>query len=123
MFEGCCRLIRFLSFGLLVATLASAEEPAITLLTKKCASCHNDKTSSSGLSLATRASVLGGGARGAAIKPGNPQDSLIVAALRQTGKLKMPPTGKLPDVEIEIIEKWIATGAPGLADTVTGAPK
>src|SRR3954453_5133056 len=116
-------LIRFLTLGLCAVTFASAEEPAVTLLAKKCVACHNDKTSSSGLALTTRASVLGGGARGPAIKPGNPQDSLIVSALRQTGKLKMPPTGKLPDAEIEIIEKWIAADAPGLAGTVSAAPK
>src|SRR5437867_3780501 len=105
-------LIRFLTLGLLAATLASAEEPAIALLNQKCLACHNDKTSSSGLSLASRTSVLGGGARGPALNPGKPQDSLLVAAVRQTGKLKMPPTGKLPDSEIEVIEKWIAAGAP-----------
>ena len=44
----------------------------------------------------------------------------MVAAIRQPGSLKMPPTGKLPDTEIELIEKWIAAGAPGLPES---APK
>src|ERR1044072_7737256 len=114
---GAACLTRLLAFHLLAASLMAADEPAVALLAKKCLACHNDKNSSSGLSLASRTSLLTGGARGQAVVPGSPQDSIIVAALRQTGKLKMPPTGKLPDAEIELIEKWIAAGAPGFADT------
>src|SRR2546426_362472 len=95
---------------------AFALEPAVALLSQKCLACHNDKTSSSGFSVETRSSVLAGGARGPAVVPGRPRDSLMVAALRQTGSLKMPPTGKLPDAEIEVIEQWIAAGAPGLKE-------
>jgi hypothetical protein len=114
-------LTRFLTLCLLAAAIAPAEEPAVALLSQKCLPCHNDKTFSSGLSLTTRASVLGGGARGPAIVPVRPQESLMIAALRQTGTLKMPPTGKLPEAEIELIEKWIAAGAPGLPDTSVSA--
>ncbi len=105
--------------GGLIAALAFAQtapstEPAVALLSQKCLACHNDKQLSSGLSIETRSSVLAGGNRGAAVVPGKPQDSLIVTAIRQTGALKMPPTGKLTDAEIGVIEQWIAAGAPGL---------
>jgi hypothetical protein len=109
-------LKRFILLCVAGAVIAPAEEPAVALFSKKCLGCHNDKNSSSGLSLSTRTSVLAGGARGAAVVPGKPTDSIMVVALRQTGKLKMPPTGKLSDVEIDLIEKWIAAGAPGLPD-------
>ena len=44
----------------------------------------------------------------------------MVTAIRQTGALKMPPTGRLTDAEIGILEQWIAAGAPGLTQG-TGA--
>src|SRR5581483_1597686 len=113
--DAACRTQLFV-LCLLGAAIAMADDPAVSLLQKKCLTCHNDKTSSSGLSMASRSTVLAGGARGPAVVPGRPQDSLMVAALRQSGTLKMPPTGKLPDAEIELIEKWIAAGAPGLPD-------
>src|SRR5436305_10094231 len=108
---------KVLTLGIVAATIVCAQpqQPAVSLLARKCLACHNDKTSSSGLSLESRAAVLTGGARGGAVVPGQPQNSLMVAAIRQSGSLKMPPTGKLSDAEIELIQKWIADGAPGLA--------
>src|SRR5437879_571249 len=107
---------RILALGMLAAAALGQSQPAVSLLSQKCLACHNDKTSSSGLSLETRASVLTGGARGRAIVPGKPQESLMVTAVRQSGSLKMPPSGKLSAAEIELIEKWIAEGAPGLTE-------
>jgi hypothetical protein len=118
MAPDAARLNRTLLLCLAGTFLAYAEEPAVALLQKKCLACHNDKTSSSGLSLASRTAVINGGARGPAVVPGRPQESLMLTALRQTGALKMPPTGKLPEAEIELIEKWIAAGAQGLPDAV-----
>ena len=43
------------------------------------------------------------------------------AAVRHVGILKMPPSGKLTEAEIALIEKWIAVGAPGLREPVTSA--
>ena len=113
--------IRTIGFGvaalipvLVLGQAGISTEPAVALLSQKCLACHNDKQLSSGLSVETRTSVLTGGNRGAAIVPGKPQDSLMVAAIRQSGALKMPPGGKLTDTEIGIIERWIAGGAPGL---------
>src|SRR5438094_7845182 len=110
--------VRLLAGTALSTALALGQptEPAVALLIQKCLGCHNDKKSSSGLSVETRTSALTGGNRGPAVVPGRPQDSLVVTAIRQTGALKMPPTGKLPDSEIQVIEKWIASGAPGLSE-------
>ena len=117
-------LVRLLAGGALSAslTLAQPTEPAVALLSQKCLACHNDKKSSSGLSVETRTSALTGGNRGPAVVPGRPQDSLVMAAIRQTGALKMPPTGKLPDSEIDVVEKWIASGAPGLPEPHKSGP-
>ena len=104
--------------GLLAAAAAfgQSKEPAVEMLSRKCFACHNEKKASSGLSLETRTSVLTGGARGAALVPGKPEESLILAAVRQTGSLKMPLGGKLADAEVAVIEKWIVAGAPGLEE-------
>ncbi|HTM49539.1 MAG TPA: PSD1 and planctomycete cytochrome C domain-containing protein [Bryobacteraceae bacterium] len=99
-----------------VLLLAQPRPDAVALLNHKCLGCHSGKNSSSGLSIENRDGVMTGGARGPAIIPGKPEESLMVAALRQTGSLKMPPDGKLPEAEIQVIEKWIAGGAPGLAE-------
>jgi hypothetical protein len=82
------------------------------VLKNNCQACHNEKTRSSGLSLASRDSILAGGNRGAAIKAGNPADSLLVQAVEQSGDLKMPPSGKLQPEQIAAIRRWIEMGAP-----------
>lgn len=38
--------------------------------------------------------------------------SLVMSALRGTQFLIMPPDQPLPDVEIELIDRWYAAGAP-----------
>src|SRR5580704_8327286 len=94
------------------------------VLRNNCQACHNEKTRSSGLSLASRDSVLAGGNRGAALRPGNPGDSLIVQAVEQSGDLKMPPSGKLQAEQIAAIRRWIEMGAPWPTDsTVAKQPK
>ena len=67
------------------------------LLMAKCYGCHTD-TKSGGLQLDTREHMLAGGNSGPAIKPGDPDGSLLMQAIRQThARLKMPPGGKLPE--------------------------
>ena len=43
-----------------------------------------------------------------------PEQSRLLQAINYRDSLEMPPTGKLPDAEIDVIEKWIVAGAPGL---------
>ncbi|MEO1998081.1 MAG: DUF1549 domain-containing protein, partial [Planctomycetaceae bacterium] len=52
-----------------------------------------------------------GGESGPAIVPGNPQESLLLDALKHQ-TFEMPPDKKLPANEIVLIEKWISMGAP-----------
>ena len=44
--------------------------------------------------------------------PNEPDQSLLLAAIRQTGDLQMPPDRKLPGEQIAAIERWIKLGAP-----------
>jgi cytochrome c553 len=109
-----------------VATLAAASTPAERaaqekffeerirpLLAARCWKCHGPEKQESDLRLDTAAGVHGKGVAGQPITaPGRPQDSLLLAAVRYDGSLKMPPDQKLPAAEIEALEQWIAMGVP-----------
>ncbi len=78
----------------------------------RCAQCHNDELRTSGLSVASRQSLLEGGNRGAAVSLERPAESLILSALRHASGLKMPADGRLSDRKVAAIERWIELGAP-----------
>ena len=80
------------------------------ILATECFACHTD-SQLGGLRLDSREAMLRGGKSGPAIVPNDPEKSLIVIALRQSGPLKMPKGGKLTPDKIEAIAQWIRTGA------------
>jgi hypothetical protein len=45
--------------------------------------------------------------------PGDPDNSFLINVLKRT-VLRMPYDAPLPDKDIELIETWIAMGAPGV---------
>src|SRR5207248_1546078 len=67
------------------------------VLVERCLSCHGPEKPKGGLRLDTREAVLKGGDSGPAAVPGKPAESRMIAAVRQTGELKMPPDAKLPE--------------------------
>src|SRR5437868_1793835 len=77
---------------------------ATGLLNAKCLTCHNGNVKSGGIDFSTRASAL----TARAFTPGNADNSKLVRMVRAG---KMPPTGKLPDIEIALLERWVAAGA------------
>lgn len=99
------------------------EENVRPVLHAKCLLCHNDTAKMSGLSLGRRESTLQGGMRGPAVAPGDPENSLLVHAVRYSGDLKMPPTGKLPQAEIDALTRWVEMGLPWQEEDVADAPK
>ena len=57
--------------------------------------------------------MLTGGDTGPAALPGKIDESLIVEAVRYSGDgLQMPPAGKLPQAEIDILTAWVGRGLP-----------
>ncbi|MBM3966132.1 MAG: DUF1553 domain-containing protein [Planctomycetes bacterium] len=76
-----------------------------------CCRCHGPDEQKGNLRLDSLSHMLVGGDSGSAITPGDPQNSLIVQAMRYEA-LEMPPTGKLPPAKYQFIEKWILDGAP-----------
>ena len=57
--------------------------------------------------------MLEGGDGGPALVPGDPDQSLLIRAVRHQGDNKMPPKGdKLPDPVAESLAHWVRSGAP-----------
>ena len=83
------------------------------LLAEHCFECHSGRAKKlqAGLRLDSRAALMRGGDSGAAIQPGSPDDSLLIQAVRYE-EYEMPPTGKLSDRQIALLEKWVSIGAP-----------
>lgn len=82
------------------------------VLAGKCQMCHNAKAKTSGLDMSTGAAFFAGGASGSLVNVESPEKSLLLMALSYEGTLKMPPTGKLKDDEIEKLREWVKMGAP-----------
>jgi mono/diheme cytochrome c family protein len=95
------------------------------LLAENCFGCHGE-SARGGLRLDTPDGILKGGKSGPAIVPGDPDKSLLVTAVKQTGMLKMPLGGsRLTDAQIADISAWIKDGAPQPSQTamVAGGAK
>jgi cytochrome c553 len=82
------------------------------VLVQHCYKCHSDKAKplKGGLRLDSRSGILNGGESGPAIVVGNPNESLLIQALKFDG-LEMPPKGKLPKKHVADFEHWVRTGA------------
>ena len=108
----------FLWATLCLAAPAAADDAAWfearvrPLLTERCIECHSAAKHKGGLRLDTRGGWEKGGTSGAAVVPGNPDESLLIQAVRYTDDaLKMPPKGKLAPAEIAALERWVQMGA------------
>ncbi len=94
------------------AALEFFEKKIRPLLADNCFNCHSTNTNSrGGLRVDDRNGLIAGGDRGAAIVPGDPEKSLLIKAVRQTDKLKMPPMKQLTEQQIADLTKWIQDGA------------
>jgi cytochrome c553 len=94
------------------------------ILATNCYACHQD-SQLGGLRLDSREAMLKGGGRGPAIVPGDPDNSILIKAVRQGDpKFKMPMGGKLKDAEVADLAAWIKDGAkwPATAITATSKP-
>ena len=95
------------------------EKEVRPLLSEHCWSCHGKQQQKGALRLDTRGHLLLGGDSGKSIVPGKPDESLLIEAVRYES-YEMPPSGKLKDDQIKVLEKWISLGAPwpGADDSV-----
>src|SRR5581483_10329352 len=75
------------------------------VLAAQCYSCHTS-SALGGLRVDSKQALLKGGKSGAAIVPGDPDKSLLIAAVRQSGALKMPMGGKLDSKQVDDLVAW-----------------
>ncbi|MCA9048148.1 MAG: DUF1549 domain-containing protein, partial [Planctomycetaceae bacterium] len=95
--------------------LAFFESRIRPLLVDHCYSCHSADAEEpdGGLLLDSRAGMAKGGHSGAAVIPGDPDNSPLISAVRHTNPdLKMPPEEKLSEDRIADLETWIRMKAP-----------
>ncbi|WP_406694436.1 PSD1 and planctomycete cytochrome C domain-containing protein [Singulisphaera sp. Ch08] len=95
------------------AALEFFEKRVRPILVNQCYTCHSANTNSKGgLRVDDRNGLLQGGASGAAVVPGDPENSLLIQAVRQLEDApKMPPKKRLSPEEVADLTKWIKDGA------------
>jgi len=102
------------------------EKKVRPVLIERCYSCHSVEAGKSkgGLLMDSREALLRGGDSGSSLKPGKPDQSLIIEAVRyQNEDMQMPPKGALPAAEVKILEQWVAMGAPDPREEVVPVVK
>ena len=86
------------------------------LLASKCYQCHGQesKKSKGGLRLDSQDGLLKGGDSGPIYVIGEPDESLLIKAVRYKDEdLRMPPGGeKLTGAQVADLEAWVKMGAP-----------
>ncbi|HLQ45785.1 MAG TPA: c-type cytochrome domain-containing protein, partial [Planctomycetaceae bacterium] len=82
------------------------------VLAQTCFRCHGGQKTNGKLRVDSFEALLNGGETGPAIKPGQPEQSLLIKALRrEDGVSAMPPDKPVPDEVIADFAKWIKAGA------------
>jgi mono/diheme cytochrome c family protein len=79
------------------------------LLEKHCKACHG---AAGGWKADTYENVINSGDSGAAVVPGEPENSSLVTRMLTTGSGVMPPMGNLAEEDIQVIADWVTAGAP-----------
>lgn len=89
------------------------EKEVRPVLVKRCYSCHGAKKQEASLRLDSHAWMMKGSDTGAAVVPGDPQQSRIIQVIQyHDDDSQMPPAGKMPPVEIAALTRWVKMGTP-----------
>jgi hypothetical protein len=88
------------------------------VLVEHCYECHSEQAGEQqgGLLLDRQSGWLEGGDTNKAVIPGEPDASLLIAAIRYDDDLQMPPDEQLNGELVTLLESWVLRGAPGPAD-------
>ena len=93
------------------------------ILLNNCFACHGPGSDIKGdLFMGNRADILQGGDTGPSAIAGNSKESLLIKALNYDG-YEMPPKGKLPQDQIDVIAKWIDDGLLIPSDQESARPE
>jgi mono/diheme cytochrome c family protein len=82
------------------------------VLSNHCSKCHNPNAMVAELDLTTAEGFHKGGESGKLIDVERPENSRLLKVVGYEEKLKMPPTGKLREDELEALATWVRMGAP-----------
>jgi hypothetical protein len=94
------------------AGLAFFESQVRPVLGARCLKCHGREPKIKGnFRLDSREAVMRGGDLGPAVALDKPDESLLLQAIRYEGP-EMPPSGKLPQAEIDVLTRWVRQGLP-----------
>ncbi len=95
------------------------------VLTQSCVQCHGPEKQNNGLRLDSRAAIIKGADYGEVVKPGKPEESKLIKAIRHAAGVEAMPKkgGKLPDEAVNALTEWVAMGLPWPADTAAPAPE
>ena len=106
------------------AGVAFFESKVRPILVQHCFKCHGPAAGKAKASLRVDSpeSLLRGGESGPAIVPGEPNQSLLILAVRHDGAVSMPPKTKLAQREIDDLAAWVKMGAPWPAYAKGPAP-
>src|SRR5438067_13670795 len=82
------------------------------MLAGTCFRCHGGAKVRGGLRVNTRAALLKGGERGRAVVPGDPNNSLLIRAVRyRHERIHMPPDKRLPAEAVAALAAGVKSGA------------
>jgi Planctomycete cytochrome C/WD domain, G-beta repeat len=88
------------------------DEHVLPIFKAKCVACHNQDKKKNNFDLSTFPKLMQGGSSGAAIKPGDPDGSLLFKLVTHKTEPFMPPDSPVMAAEsIETLRAWIAQGA------------
>jgi hypothetical protein len=82
------------------------------LLVEHCLDCHHAGEASGGLDLSSKTAWQRGGDSGRLIDLDDASNSLLLKAVSHEDRhLQMPPDGKLPEKQIDLLTQWVTSGA------------
>ncbi|MEQ1827792.1 MAG: PSD1 and planctomycete cytochrome C domain-containing protein [Pirellula sp.] len=91
------------------------------LLVEHCTRCHGEEKQEGGLRLDSQTGFEKGGDSGALV--GDSLDNSLLLSAIHYKDLEMPPSGKLSDEKIEVIEQWLRSGSYWPATATASSPK
>jgi hypothetical protein len=93
--------------------LAFFEKEVLPVLKQHCYKCHGEGKVRGGLRMTSREGLLKGGDLGPAVSLDKPDSSRLLEAIHYKKEgLEMPPAGKLPQKQIDVLARWVKEGVP-----------
>ncbi len=83
----------------------------VPVLRTACLGCHSGSTPSGGYSVASYDDVVRAGRSGAIVVPGRPLESRLYRLVAGLSKPTMPPGAGLRGADVDVLRRWIESGA------------